>query len=328
VCLWLEWREGRGDELAGRAGRYLAASAVVLLLAGAALGLLMGWLLWSEAYLAALQMVRSRAEWGAAELLFSLVLMSAHVVWWRLRPQACWWQRAARCLAPLLAGTNTLYHFPPLFVVISQLSASPTQAAAQLTSAQFKAQMFSSEVLARSTHFSLAAVAMCGLMLIGFALRLRRLGAAEDDVRRVAAWGGRLALVPTLAQLVVGVWVLVALPQAAQAALLGGDLVAAGLLGLSIVLALLLMHQLAAVAFGDARRSSLLRVMATMLLIVVLMSATLERIRHIPRDSTLQETGELSNQPPQPCPASPPGINRWNVWRPRYCCNSPCRLPA
>jgi hypothetical protein len=285
VCLWLEIREGRGDTLAGRAGRYLAGSAVWLLLAGIALGLLMGWLLWSEEYVGALRQVRSRAWYGVWEIGFSLALMLVHAAWWFFRPNSGRWERAARCAAPLLSGTNLMYHFPPLFVVISQLSASPPASREPLTSAQFMALMLSGEVLARSTHFWLAAAAMCGVMLIGYALRLRRRGAAEDDVRRVALWGGRLALAPTLAQLGVGLWVLLALPAQVQFALLGGDPIGAALLGLSLVAALALTHQLAAVSFGDVRRESLLRAMMAMVLVVLLMSATLERTRALERKS-------------------------------------------
>jgi hypothetical protein len=286
VCVWLEAGEGRGDKLAGRAGRYLAWSAVVLFLAGMLLGVLMGWLLWSDAYLGALKQVRSRAEFGAWEILFSLVLMIVHAVWWRIRCAAQRFERIARAILPIASGTNLMYHFPPLFVILSQLSAGQAVADAELTSAEFLGLMLGNEVLARSTHFLLAAAAMCGVMLIGYALRLRRRGEPAENVQRVAEWGGRLALAPTLLQLGVGVWVLLALPPRALAGLMGADWLAAGLFVLSLLGALALMHHLAAVAFGDVRRSSLIRAMVTMVVVVLLMSGVLERTRVLRRSES------------------------------------------
>lgn len=281
VCIWLEWREWRGDQLAGRAGRYLAGLSIWLLIGGMALGVAMGFLLWSPEYRSAIVQLRSRVEFGVWELLFSLFLMGAQLFWWKRATASPFWQRAIRTFLLLLAATNLLYHFPILFVVISQVSAAGASVETTIDSAEFRTRMFHPEVLSRTAHFWLASAAMVGVMLIGFALRLSRQGAAEDDVHRAAVWGGRLALVPTLIQLPVGVWVLLALPEDIKLALMGGDLVGAALLGVSIMAALGLMHQLSSVAFGDTNRATLLRAMAMMVLVVVLMSATLERVRVI-----------------------------------------------
>lgn len=301
VCMWLEWREGRGDALAGRVGRYLALCGIVLLLVGMLLGTAMGVLLWSDSYRTAIVQVRSRVEYGVAELLFSLVLMVGHLVWWRFRPDCGRPERWLRLILPLAAGTNLLYHFPPLFTVISQLAASP--AGEPLSSAEFRARMFDNEVLARWVHFVLAAAAMCGVVLIGYAMRLGRRKADPEEVHRVALWGARLALGPTVVQMVVGLWVLLALPEPIKTALMGGDTASAVLFCVSLLSALLLMHHLGAVAFGDVERRRLVRAMVSMVVVVVLMSAMLERTRGIPRIAPPAAPVPQNKPDPQTAPA-------------------------
>ena len=70
---------------------------------------------------------------------------------------------------------------------------------------------------------------------------------------------------------------LLTLPDVSQ--VMGGDLLGTVLLGLSLVTALMLMHLLAAVAMGSTKRFALFGSMATMYLVVVLMSGTLRRTK-------------------------------------------------
>jgi hypothetical protein len=279
VCLWLEWREGRGDELAGRAGRYLAGLSLTLLVLGGVLGLLLGYLLWTPGLREALLRLPSKIYFGVWELVFSLVCMGLHLLWWRAAPSCSRWLRVGRSLLPLLAGTNLLYHFPVLFVVIAQIANSASPAGDVIDASAFRQRMLDGEVLARAAHFTLASFAVTGVALFGFALRIARRGADESDVNRVAAWGGRIALVTTLLQIPAGIWVLFQVPADVQSRLLGGDLLGAALLALSIVAALMLLHNLAAVAMGDAQRGVLIRSMTMMVLVVVLMTGTLQRSR-------------------------------------------------
>jgi len=93
----------------------------------------------------------------------------------------------------------------------------------------------------------------------------------------LAAWGAWLALVPTLLQLPVGLWVLLQLPLAERDALLGSDLYATGLFALALLAALRLMHQLAAVALGDTERKQIVGSLSTMALVVALMVAAWTR---------------------------------------------------
>src|SRR5687768_14198127 len=50
IGIWLEWRARRGDSLSDGIARYLAAAALVSLIAGSGLGLALGWLFWTPDY--------------------------------------------------------------------------------------------------------------------------------------------------------------------------------------------------------------------------------------------------------------------------------------
>ena len=84
VCIWFEWREGRGNELAGSVGRQLAAVAIVSMIIGTLLGFLIGWHNWTPAYKQLVLHLGSRVSWGVVELVFSFLLMILHLWWWYL----------------------------------------------------------------------------------------------------------------------------------------------------------------------------------------------------------------------------------------------------
>ena len=65
----------------------------------------------------------------------------------------------------------------------------------------FRRAILDPEVFSQFLHHVLASFAVVGVAMMGYALRVERRGGAADDVRRVAIWGGRTALVPTLLQL-------------------------------------------------------------------------------------------------------------------------------
>src|SRR4051812_48598410 len=137
-----------------------------------------------------------------------------------------------------LAATNLMYHFPPLFAVISVLSARPHEWTGEV---RFVSWMAEPEVLARTLHFVLASFAMTGLAVMAYALKMP----AETDPRdrrRISSWGGWLALVPSLCQLLVGMYVLLELPDESRDRLLGGDLPGTALFGGSILATLVLFH--------------------------------------------------------------------------------------
>src|SRR5262249_55398417 len=104
-------------------------------------------------------------------------------------------------------------------------------------------------------------------------------GDAVPAADRLIASAARGALVATLLQIPVGMWVAAALAPAAREQVLGGDALSTISLLFSIVLALGLMHHLAAIAMGDTARKSVLRAAMLLALVTLLMSATLHRAR-------------------------------------------------
>lgn len=281
VCLWLHWRDGRrGDELAGCVGRRLAATSIAGLVVGTLLGgslLAALWLADDRLFFEAAGRVPARRYWfGAAEWVFSLVCLGGYLLLWRRWPgRAGWGRLGVMWTLAVLGATNLLYHFPTLFAAIAVLEAEPARGAAP----DFMSLLARGETLARLLHFALASVAVSGLVIMGDALRMRRLQADQQARRQVAAWGGRIALVPTLLQWLAGTYLLVQLPEASRAALLGGDWIGTSLFGGSLLASVALMHQLAAAAMGDASPRSILWAMTLMALTVLLMVAARQQAR-------------------------------------------------
>jgi hypothetical protein len=284
VAVLFEWLEGRGNRLAGEAGRYLVGWSVGLLIPGGLLGVIIGWQFWSPEYRQVLGRLSSKVHFGGWELVFSLALMLLHLWWWRARPQATGWQRGLRIFVAILASTNLLYHFPTLFAVI-ETTVTNQPAGDAISSSEFRSIIARQAILARVAHFVLAAIAMCGITLLGYALRLGRKKADAGDVQRVAAWGAQIALVPTLAQLPVGLWLAASLDSHLQSAVSGNDPLCTTLLLASIAVSIWLLQVLAGIAIGDSERSRLIRAMALMVLVVTMMSGVLQRLRALARES-------------------------------------------
>ena len=282
VCIWLHRRERRrGDATAGRAGRLLATWAMLALLAGALFGLAafaLHWVADNEALFESLRaMPRSRLWWGVAELVFYLACMAVYVRWWGRLP--AWLHHGLA----VLSSTNLMYHFPPLFAAMVVLSTRPDawQPGQQLTYAELMALLADGETLARVTHSLLASLAVAGVALMAVSLRLRRQeGAEQDDCRRVAVWGGRLALIAALCQLPSGVVLLLQLRPQIRELLLMQDIWATAFFAGSLLVMLALLHHLAAVALGESGRATLVRSMALLGLLVLLMVSTGQRARH------------------------------------------------
>jgi len=300
VCLWLDSRRTRGDTLAGETGRYLARQSLWMLLWGMLLGGGLVALMWFDAQSRLLALVegnrwlQTKLWFGLSELAFYFVCMGAYLaVWDRLSPQRRWGRWGHRLLA-VLAFTNLLYHFPPLFAVLARLQMEPSAlgTAGQLDRASFLRLMFSGQTLSMVAHFFLASLAVTGGLLMGRALRLVR--TYPDDAPRLARWGGSLALIATLLQLVVGVLVLLDYPSAARSQLMGGDLLATVLLAASILAAVGLMHFLATVALGDTSRRSITSAMALLVVTVLLMCGTMQRARRMSLPE--QSAGQSSPQ--------------------------------
>jgi hypothetical protein len=281
VCIWLDVRETRrSDLLAGELGRYLIRQSIVWLTAGLALGgstLAVVWAAqWEPFYETASRIPAARFWWAVPELAFYFYCVAMYLRWWAGPGTSAAWRVVMRRVLGVLAATSLLYHFPLLFTVIGVYS---TRVAVDPGMLNFRRAMLDPEVLSQFAHHVLASFAIVGVAIMGFSLRLGRQGRPAEEVQRVATWGGRVALVPTVLQLVVGMLVLLALPARARDGLLGGDNVGTLLFGLSIVAAIVLMHRLASIAAGDVERKNLIGSMALLVLIVVAMVGTRQRAR-------------------------------------------------
>lgn len=275
VCIWLDSRAARQSVDARRAACFLAWNALQLSVSGAVFGLVIGWLRWIEwghLYVAGLRLFESRLRWGVAEFLFSVALIAGYSLWITRRPQVGMAERWVRSFVALLSSTNLLYHFPPLFALIGRASNGGEYELTKVDSAMFRKLIMGGEIPAISLHFFLASFAAAGALLMYLNWRTAKIEGKNWDR---GAWGGRIALVASLLQIPVGIWLIMTLPAEAQHRLMGGDLLLSSLFILSLVLVMVLLHQLASVAFGDNSRRALGRAMLTMLAVIVVMTAVL-----------------------------------------------------
>jgi hypothetical protein len=240
--------------------------------------LALGWWLWSDGLGAALRRVPSKIVFGIWELFFSAALMLAHWIWWRHRPGRGL-ARTLRVLLALLAGTNLLYHFPILFAVATELIHQGDLAPTVIDAAGFRQRLLEGAVLARLLHFTLAALATCGITLMLYATWKADGGSdGAAQQRPLEVRGGRLALLAAVGQIPTGLWLMTRLPPVAQQRLLGGDTPAVALLIAGVVVALWLMHGLATIALGEPTRPLLLRSALLLAAVVVLMTGTSRRV--------------------------------------------------
>lgn len=287
IGVWLEWLDARGSSAARRLAPPLAWHGVTSLVIGACLGTTIGWLMWTDRYRDAVLQLGSRLHNGGAELVFSLALMIWHAWWWsRSRSQDHSPSRRGRwgrATLALLAGTNLVYHFPVLMVILARLATGEDATTEVLNSAAFRQRLFDPVVLARCLHFWLASFAVTGIWLLVISWRWQgrstdpTSGASDNDgdAHQIARWGARLALFPTLLQIPSGIWLLSTVPPLAQGRLLGGDLTATLAFGGSVLLALGLMHHLAAIGMGETSRSQLARAIGLLVAVVALMTYVL-----------------------------------------------------
>jgi hypothetical protein len=291
VAAWLDWR-GRHEEAAGRAAKWLAGWSVAGLLAGAILGVTIGWLKWDADYRSLWTGPLSYKMHGAGvEAVFSLVLMVGWWLWLLFAPLSPGGRGAGgegasrstlavvtRGLIAVLASTNLLYHFPILFSVAARLTDSGETTGEQIGGAAFRQLMVVDETPAMAAHVTLASIAVAATMLLGLSLRWRRTS-DEAAAYKVAVWGGRWALAASVLQLPVGLWTLVALSPESQSRLMGGSGLGMALFMLSLAAALWLMRELVNVALGDGTRPALIKSMALMLATVTLMTAMQQQTR-------------------------------------------------
>jgi hypothetical protein len=274
VCLWLGRRARRNDDpLARDAGRWLALQSVMGLTGGIVLGGLVLVAIWfhrPDPFFRPAELIpRSRYWFGIGELAFSYVLLMIYLATWN-RSAGRWWHASLA----FLAATNTIYHFPPLFSAIGVLSTRPEMwNRPELDRSAFLALLRDPETLSRTAHFILASFAVTGVMLLARASRLAKQPETEADAARMTIWGGWLALVPTVIQLLSGLWLLFSSPAPLQTALTGGELGTTMLFGISLLAAFGLLPALASAAFGAAGRKERFRAMVFLAVTILSMVA-------------------------------------------------------
>jgi hypothetical protein len=281
ICVWLRYRERRGNAMAGAVGRRLASWCLWSLIAGIGLGLLLLGITWAHhpSYWNAVERFPARAYWFAAsELAFTAVCLAFYArLWnrWHRRPV---WHAAVA----VLAVTNLFYHFPPLMIVLGKLSAQPEWVHEPLvTRPVFRELLLRPEVLSKVLHFVFASVAVSGVALMLLAQHHADRSIAERGHMALVRAGAAIALAASVIQLAVGLWVLVRLPAAARNALMGHDWPATVLFFLSIVAVLAMVRALARVASGDMDSAAVYQSAILLFVVVVLMTGSLTRSRQV-----------------------------------------------
>lgn len=281
VCVWLEWREARRDDpLAGRAGRALAGLSIGALTAGIVVGTLLLAIRWAandRDYFSAVATIPPSRLWFAlGELVFFFACMVAYLSLWNRFGR---WRLAHRALA-VAASLNLLVHFPALFAIISVVCERRELWGETLDRAGYWRLLLDGEVLSRVVHVWLAAVAVTGVALMALGQRLDRNQADSPAAHHLIGRAALVALVPTLLQIPAGLWLTLEMSEAARGPLLGGDLLTSGLFLAALLLAMQLMHTLAAVALGDQTPQLIRRTVAVTLALVLLMAATHARLHN------------------------------------------------
>lgn len=275
TLMYLEWKASRGDLLWRSAANYLATATIVCLLIGSLLGVALIALLYSPEFVELwTTRLRHKAEMATLELLISLAIMIGYRLW-TARAEMGRGVFLARQGMLLFAGTNLLYHFPVLFLIGSTLRDEAATSGEILKGAAFREQLTRGDNVSVAVHVVLACLAVSGIVVMGYALRVLKRGDAEasQSGRSLAVAGAWLSLIPTLLQLPTGLWTLSVMKPQLQSQLMGNNVLATMLFLLSLGAAFWLMRQLAAVTMGDITRKDLIRSMSLMVLTVVLMTA-------------------------------------------------------
>lgn len=277
VALWLFWKSRRQDD---REWAAIGRSMLVWSLAAIALGILSGavaltaqWYSRTGFVEAAGRLPISRYWFGGVELVFYIGCLAAALAVSRaedrIRGRRFW---AASALL-VLGGLDLVYHFPPLFVGIGALVSRPDDWAGQV---RFVQLLVDPQVASLVIHFILAATASGGVGLMLLA-RAGEGGSAETIVRS----GGWLTLAATLAQLPVGVLVLINLPSLERDALLAADPAAGLLFALAMVASLGLLQRAASIGLGETEPRAVRTAAVLFALVVLLMVLAQQRAMNL-----------------------------------------------
>jgi hypothetical protein len=296
VCAFIDWRAGKDAESPLLdASQRLARLGLVTLAVGIVLGFSLLTILWAigeDSYLTTLGSVPVDRWWfAAAEIGFYYLCMTPYAFVAARPNRSRMWP-----VLPLLAATNLLYHFPPLFGVVSVAAERDAFHGIELTRDVYRQVVTDPQTLSRIVHHWLAAVAMAGLALMSLGHRGTKPVTHANDMRSVL-WGSRIALMATVIQLPVGLWLVLELPAGSQNQVLGDDPAGTALLGVSLLAVSLLLQALVTVSLGDTSSAAVRRCFIWMAVVLVLMSGTLHQIRQKAFEPPAQSRFESESRP-------------------------------
>ncbi|MDW7968517.1 MAG: hypothetical protein RMI39_10410 [Thermoanaerobaculum sp.] len=135
--------------------------------------------------------------------------------------------------------------------------------------------------LPRWLHFLLAALAMAGVVAAYVAVRQAKAGAATPELTDMARFGVKTALATTVVQLVVGFWLLLALPSPVLTAFMRGGVATTLPLGIGILAGLGLLVVLASIRDPLAEGVKVRRSAEFLVGAVVFMIVTRHQLREV-----------------------------------------------
>ena len=276
LCAWLEWRGSRAEDgQSTKLAQAMALWSILLLLVGTAIGVvlvLVSMATGDRHLVDVLPLFRHKVGWGVLELICSFVWMGGYWAWLAWARPRTWATCTLHRLVAIASATNLLYHFPPLLTVMARAARGEIRVDGPVTPDIFRTLAFSSNVMAHAVHFALASLAVSALFLTWLARR-----AAQP--RQFFVVGARFALVATVLQIPIGIWLLISTSAAAQSRLLGGSAGGTGCFVASMLCAFYLLQTLAMVAVGEATEKLVRRSHWLLLLTVTLMVGTLHFAR-------------------------------------------------
>ncbi len=283
----LAWKSRREKSpILWQESRWLGIEGIITVFAGGLAGLALAGVMWlagDRGLFEILPRFSYKIKWAAWEIVFYVACMVGYVALSRLRPRKGQaadqrrWKPILQAVLAVLASTNLLYHFPPLFTVMAHAADRPDLVSSSVGPAEFREWLVRGHVVALTAHFLLASLSVGGVTTMH---RLARLTPSDEQSNAVAR-AIRLAAIVTLAasatQLLVGLWVLLSLGPLAQRRLMGGDMVGTLGLAVSVVVTFWLLHRLAHATSATVTRAYARRTMIWLMLIVLLMTMTLRR---------------------------------------------------
>lgn len=274
IAVWLSW-QGPDDSLRSSLGRQLMWLSIVSL----SLGMLTGGLMLlsspSEGLTLALKRFPASAYWFAgAELLFSLVCMLIGLALWSCVSK--WWL----ALLAFATSTNLFYHFPPLMAMIGELASNPNWTDIDIINRPDVLQLMRhSEVLSLTFHFGMSSFAVSAIVVLALIARHPLNDGALTPMARKSAL---IALVASMSQVPIGVWLLTSLSNTSRSALMGDNLFASMAFILAILGTIKLLQTLFSIALGQTDSKTLRTAVTHVCGVVLLMTTSLRLSRESP----------------------------------------------